>query len=604
MTDTPRQGRLPRWPLLFLLLPTLLLLAACWPLSDAIPASVTATVTAPATLTRVPATLTTAPATAPPDTATAPPAATSPPNTPPTAAAATATTEPALAGLPPHPTWPPPPLPDETPPPTPAALRTAGPGAALPLPPEVAPGDVAAAVRPSAAGDLTGKDAWPRYQLALRLDPTAGQLWGHERLRVTNTEDRPLDRIVLRLVPNFPASFMDEQALSGAARLRVGPVQLDDAAVAATYADANTSLVVPLATPLAVGATAAVSFDFALDLRNLSQDPNIWYFQSFYPILAVYDAGAWHEEVTDFPDRVYAESSFYDVTLTTPNGMVVSTSGSEVDHHDNGDSTTTYSYRAGPVREWSATVCGPCQTADTTTSDIHVRVTYQPADEAEGRAMLATAARALEVYSTRYGPYPFREFDVIVRPGLSGGIEYPGLIYVGPGMRGGAVGRDFLVAHETAHQWWYSVVGDDIFREAWLDESFANYSSVIFAQDAEGAGAGNTVLDQIVGATWEPYRLNKLNADPSGDDPVGWALWQFHDFGEYNEIIYGKGAVFLHKLRLLMGDDAFFAGIQAHFAANKYGVTTGRGFLTSMLAHAGDKAPAVATLYRDWIEGR
>ena len=109
------------------------------------------------------------------------------------------------------------------------------------------------AVRPENATDLQGKEAWPRYQLALRLDPAAGQLWGHERLRVTNTEDRPLDRIVLRLVPNFPSSFMDDQALEGAARLRVGAVQLDDAPVAATYADANTSLIVPLASPLAQG---------------------------------------------------------------------------------------------------------------------------------------------------------------------------------------------------------------------------------------------------------------------------------------------------------------------------------------------------------------
>jgi hypothetical protein len=578
---------------LLLLVPALLALAACWPLPNSIPAAATATVPATALATPIPATTA-------PDTATAEPSG----PTATVAAAPTATEEPALAGLPPHPTWPPPPPPNENPSPTPAALPTAGEGADLPLPAEVQPGDVRVALRPEATDDLTGKETWPRYQLALRLDPAAGQLWGHERLRVINTEDRPLDRLVLRLVSNFPSSFMDEQALEGAARLRVGQVQVDDAPVAATYADANTSLIVPLASPLARGAVAAVTLDFALDLRNLSQDPDVWYFQSFYPLLAVYDQGAWHEEVTTFPDRVYAESSFYAVTLTTPNDLVVVTSGTELDRHDNGDNTTTYSYRAGPVREWSATVCRPCRTADTTTGDIHVRVTYQPADEDEARAILPTAARALEVFGTRFGAYPFNEFDVILRPGLSGGIEYPGLIYVGPGIRGGAVGRDFLVAHETAHQWWYSLVGDDIFREAWLDESFANYSSVLFAQDARGPDEGNIILDQVVGPTWEAYRRAKLNADPGGDDPVGWALWQFHDFGEYNEIIYGKGAVFLHKLRLLMGDDAFFAGMQAHFAAHKYGVATGRGFLATMLDHAGDKAGAVADLYQSWIEGR
>lgn len=597
MTHPAGPGRLPRWPLLFLLPLALLLATACWPLPNAIPAAGTATVPLPATATSAPE-----PPTEGLPSATGEPSAPSP--LPPTEAAGpTATPEPALAGLPPPPTWPPPPPPDENPSPTPAALRTAGPGAALDLPAEIQPGDVLPALRPEVAGDLQGKEAWPRYQLALRLDPAAGQLWGHERLRVTNNEDRPLDRIVLRLVSNFPTSFMDDQALKDAARLRVGQVQVDNVPVEAAYADDNTSLVVPLAAPLARGAGIGITLDFALDLRNLSENPNVWYFQSFYPLLAVYDGGAWHEEVTAFPDRVYAESSFYTVTLTAPNDMVVATSGSEVARHDNGNSTTTYSYRAGPVREWSATVCAPCRTADRTTGDIHVRVTYQPTDQADARAMLLTAARALEVYGKRFGPYPFSEFDVVVRPGLSGGIEYPGLIYVGPGMRGGALGRDFLVAHETAHQWWYSLVGDDIFREAWLDESFANYSAVIFAQD-KGEAEGNAVLDQIVGPTWEPYRRAKLQAEPGGDDPVGWALWQFHDFGEYNEIIYGKGAIFLHHLRLLMGDDAFFAGMQAHFAADKYGVTSGREFLATMLAHAGDKTADVAALYQAWIEGR
>jgi nucleoside-diphosphate-sugar epimerase len=59
-----------------------------------------------------------------------------------------------------------------------------------------------------------------------------------------------------------------------------------------------------------------------------------------------------------------------------------------------------------------------------------------------------------------------------------------------------------------------------------------------------------------------------------------------------------------HRLRLLMGDDAFFAGMQAHFAADKYGVTSGREFLATMLAHAGDKAADVAALYQAWIEGQ
>jgi hypothetical protein len=510
---------------------------------------------------------------------------------------------PVAVDLPPAPTWPPPPQPRREgfrP-----SLETPGPGVDLALPPEPAPQTLTDVLRPGAAGDLAGKDDWPRYQLALRLDPDADQLWGHQRLRLVNTEDEALDQIRLRLHPDFPPSFMDEQALEDEARLKIGGVQVGGQAVQARYEDANTTLVVPLAAPLAPGTSVEITLDFALALRNLSQQADVWYFQSFYPILAVYDAGGWHHEVTGFPDRVYAESSFYAVDLTAPAGMVVVGSGSAGEPRDNGDGTTTHRFRAGPVREFSATVCGPCRTEETSAGDVRVRVSYPPDQADEARAVLTAAAKSIDIYGAAFGAYPFREFDVVVRPGLGGGIEYPGLIYVGPmGGDGGGLFRDFLTAHEVGHQWWYSLVGNDIFREAWLDESFANYSSVVFGEEALGREQGRRIFDNIVAGTWEPYRSDELDADPQVDDRVGSAVWQFDNFQGYNDIIYGKGAVFLHKLRLAMGDDRFFAGVRDHFARNKYGLATGRGFLQTMLAHAGDTAPAVARLYLAWIEGQ
>ena len=508
--------------------------------------------------------------------------------------------------LPPPPTWPPPPEPRQTG--FPAALATPGPGASLPLPPEPAPQSMDAVLRPAAAGDLAGKDDWPRYQLALRLDPAADQLWGHERLRVVNTEDQALNEILLRLYPDFPSSFMDEQVLEDEARLKVGGVQVGGQAVTVRYEDANTTLVVPLAAPLAPGTSVEITLDFALALRNLSQRPDVWYFQSFYPLLAVYDAGGWHREVTSFPDRVFSESSFYAVDLTAPTAMTVVSSGSEIEARANDDGTTTHRFRAGPVREFAATVCGACRTEEAPAGDVRVRIIY-PADEtAEARAVLTAAAKSIDIYSATFGPYPFREFDVVLRPGLGGGIEYPGLIYVGPtGDNGGGLFRDFLTAHEVGHQWWFSLVGDDIFREAWLDESFANYSSVIYGEQVLGQGQGERIFEDIVGGTWEPYRRDGPNVDPRQDTPVGSALWQFDGFQDYNDIIYGKGAVFLHQLRRAMGDDRFFAGLRDYFAQNKYGVATGRSFLHTMLAHTEDTPLAVAQvtqLYLAWIEGR
>ena len=58
-------------------------------------------------------------------------------------------------------------------------------------------------------------------------------------------------------------------------------------------------------------------------------------------------------------------------------------------------------------------------------------------------------------------------------------MEYPNLVMISNVLEA-EFGDDSLlkivVAHEVAHQWFYGMVGDNQFTEAWLDESFASYS--------------------------------------------------------------------------------------------------------------------------------
>src|SRR5205085_810999 len=67
-------------------------------------------------------------------------------------------------------------------------------------------------------------------------------------------------------------------------------------------------------------------------------------------------------------------------------------------------------------------------------------------------------------------------------PSLDGeGMEYPGIVFVEM-TPGSAYGRSWahtaaLLAHELAHQWFYGIVGNNQWREPWLDESFATFAS-------------------------------------------------------------------------------------------------------------------------------
>jgi hypothetical protein len=87
------------------------------------------------------------------------------------------------------------------------------------------------------------------------------------------------------------------------------------------------------------------------------------------------------------------------------------------------------------------------------------------------RVFLRRAILSLERYSALYGPYPWRTYTVAAMAdltGLTGALEYPTLVYQP------STGEN--VPHETAHQWFYSLVGNDEARDPWLDEGLATWA--------------------------------------------------------------------------------------------------------------------------------
>ena len=87
------------------------------------------------------------------------------------------------------------------------------------------------------------------------------------------------------------------------------------------------------------------------------------------------------------------------------------------------------------------------------------------------RLFLRRAILSLERYSALYGPYPWHTYTVVTMAdliGLTGGLEYPTLVY--------QPATSENVPHETAHQWFYSLVGNDQARDPWLDEGLATWA--------------------------------------------------------------------------------------------------------------------------------
>src|SRR4029079_7920008 len=93
-------------------------------------------------------------------------------------------------------------------------------------------------------------------------------------------------------------------------------------------------------------------------------------------------------------------------------------------------------------------------------------------------ALLPEFVRSITELAKRFGPYPFPSLPVARVPAEGGGIEYPSSILMLDGSR-------LVAVHETAHQWFYAMVGDSQAQHPWLDEAFATYAEHLVNGDSE-----------------------------------------------------------------------------------------------------------------------
>jgi Peptidase family M1 domain len=284
-------------------------------------------------------------------------------------------------------------------------------------------------------------------------------------LTVRFTPNRPTRRLVFRLWPNGP------RQLAEGSRLEVGHATTGAGTQLTARRPDPTTLV--LRVRLRAGEPITVRLPWELHVPRTRSD-RIARFRdgvrlgSFFPILAWDPRRGW---LTDPPTRIVAETSTspiadFDVRVTVPAGLRAFASGSPVGpRHWHAMAVRDVAVAAGRFAVVTGTAHAP--------EPVTVRVAVADGAQAPRRVLRITL-HALHQLSQRYGPYRWASYTILVSPDLGAeGIEYPTLVYVGsaPILR-------LLVQHETAHQWFYSLVGNDQARDPWLDETLASWAEV------------------------------------------------------------------------------------------------------------------------------
>jgi peptidase M1-like protein len=303
------------------------------------------------------------------------------------------------------------------------------------------------------------------YALDLRyVDRGAGVLEGSERIEFVNRGPASIDRVWLRLWANGPDRCKPR-------RIRV---EIEAPATAGSERVRCSALEVRLAAPVAAGASGTVSLRFRVQVRRRADrfgrlGPTAL-LGNVIPVLAVTDGRGLHlEPYSGFGESFYSLSARWEATLRLPQRLGAATTGSVLEE-TTGGGERTLRVATAQARDFALAV-GRFRLVEAAEGDVNVRVFAAPGVSGARRSLRA-ARRAVRALGGRLGRYDSSELDVVLmrRTFAAGGagMEYPELIFT--------LAVPDVVSHEVAHQWWYALVGNNQYREPWLDESFATYS--------------------------------------------------------------------------------------------------------------------------------
>ncbi|MDQ3629380.1 MAG: M1 family metallopeptidase [Actinomycetota bacterium] len=269
------------------------------------------------------------------------------------------------------------------------------------------------------------------------------------------------------------------------------------------------------------------------------QDGSVWTMQEPFGALTWYP-------VNDQP----GDKAYYDATITSNGGFTNVFNGSVVHTDTDGDTTTTSWHVAEPAASYLVTVAiGDYEAIEDEGSD-GLPVTYwvEP-DSNAPMHYLEETPDMLAYLDELLGPYPFETAGLVVVPSASA-METQETTTIGEALfLADEVRVRGVLLHEYAHQWLGNTVTPDNWHDLWLNEGLATYVQLMWEDSV-----GLTDFDSTIGE-WEARdQADRVEYGPPGAFLPG-------EFASIN--VYYSGAVMLHRIRGVVGDDAFFETLRA-----------------------------------------
>ena len=282
---------------------------------------------------------------------------------------------------------------------------------------------------------------------------------------------------------------------------------------------------------------------------------------NFYPILCAYDENGFYECLYySHGDPYFSDCADYFVSITLDKEYCVASSG-KITKSKVENNLATHIYSLENARSFAMVISKQFESIKTVADGVDI--TYYYYKDSNPAKSLDYAQKSLKLFSEKFGEYPYPTYSVVQTEFIQGGMEFPALVMISDALEEKAYGE--VIVHETAHQWWQTVVGNNEVEYSFLDEGLSEYSVVLFYEKYPEEGLNRQI---IIDSCEKQYRMfcsviDKLDGKVNTSMVRG--LGDFYSEYEYVNIAYIKPCIMYDYLRKSIGDEKFFKGLRKYY---------------------------------------
>lgn len=280
-----------------------------------------------------------------------------------------------------------------------------------------------------------------------------------------------------------------------------------------------------------------------------------------------------------------------DIWITVDTSLIPVSNGKLIEIVNNGDGTHTYKWKSSyPIAQYliSLAISNYVEYVNyyvhSPTDSMPITNYIYPESFTTAKPQVDKTPLMISIFAEHYGEYPFLDEKYgHAQFSWSGGMEHQTISSMG-------AWYDGIIAHELAHMWYGDLITCKDWHHIWLNEGFATFSESLYLEATQGSTAYNNEINKRMDNA--KIAVGSIYVQDITD------FWEIFNYARS----YAKGAVVLHMLRGIVGDETFYNILRtySYHPSVAYGVAITEDFQAIAESIYGS---SLDYFFQEWIYG-